>query len=328
MKINELDFEELKGNKKNIYTHLWNKSDLDFEVQRIGKSDFSYQFEINNDIINQIGSGMANVFALNERELFLEKFRQACSGNGNEISKITTLHSSSLCSLLFFYNVTEKHPLKIGDYTFTKTVFEFKNKVIKRPSNIDVVLLGKDSKGKNVVLFLESKFSEYIIGITKANSEYKLGKSYLDNKFSKPIYIDKSILKNMKLELKENDKSDLALFSSTDKYIEGLKQMVSHYVGIRNFLNGDFYENENLSLPKGYSENSKILLGEILFDNFGRIFTEQLNSYKADYEILAKKLNEELKNVPNCKVLGTSLLYSSLKNFPTDEKVRKFYGFN
>ena len=103
MKINELDFEELKGNKKNIYTHLWNKSDLDFEVQRIGKSDFSYQFEINNDIINQIGSGMANVFALNERELFLEKFRQACSGNGNEISKITTLHSSSLCSLLFFY---------------------------------------------------------------------------------------------------------------------------------------------------------------------------------------------------------------------------------
>ena len=94
----------------------------------------------------------------------------AVGGSGNEGDKITTLHSSSLCALLHFYNV-ERHPLTLEFKTknnkkveikrrviFNKSVFEFKSPVIGNPSNMDVVLIGKDENtGKNIVFFLESK---------------------------------------------------------------------------------------------------------------------------------------------------------------------------
>lgn len=137
----------------------------------------------------------------------------------------------------FFY-VSENNPLCIkglDEYEFTKSIFEFKNKVIKKPSNVDVVLLGKNKSDENVILFLESKFSEYITGITKTEKKYEVGKSYFDKDkeacYSYPIYISSFADKLLRF-----DESNHKLYADSDKYIEGIKQMISHYYGVRNFL--------------------------------------------------------------------------------------------
>ncbi len=78
------------------------------------------------------------------------------------------------------------------DYIFTESVFEYKSPVLdgkRHPSNIDVVLLGKDKDDKKVALFLESKFSEYI------DCQTKHGKSK-DKKTGDYIGINKGYLKN------------------------------------------------------------------------------------------------------------------------------------
>ena len=329
MKLNELKFDKLKTDKKEIYTNLWKKSNLNFDIQKTGQNDFSYQFEIGFDPVENVASKIADIFNLSDKVVFIEKFKMVCAGNGNELAKITTLHSSSLCSLLFFYNVTKENPLIIDEYTFTQSIFEFKNKVIGYPSNIDVVLIGKDSKGKKVILFLESKFSEYITGRTKSYCAYKLGKSYLNNKFSKPIYSDDSLLSDLGLELNQNEE-ELSLIPKEDKYVEGLKQIISHYVGIRNLLTNNCYEkdNANFTSVKEEAQNAEILLGEILFDNFGNEFEPILNSYEKDYEILAKKLNEISEKPSEFKILNKLWHYSTLKDFPKDEKIREFYFGN
>ncbi len=95
----------------------------------------------------------------------------AVSGSGQEGRRITTLHSSSLCALLHFYNIEEEPLLKLTldtnkktrSVTFTQSFFEYQTPVFNYPSNMDVVLLGKDDEGEEVALFLESKFSEYFL---------------------------------------------------------------------------------------------------------------------------------------------------------------------
>ena len=72
-------------------------------------------------------TALKRVFSIKDCN-FDEKFGQACSGSGQEERRISTLHSSSLCALLFFYNVTEKHPLKIeiknvGEVAFFDVIF-------------------------------------------------------------------------------------------------------------------------------------------------------------------------------------------------------------
>lgn len=202
MKIN---FKEFSGKKKEIYEFLWNK-ESDFEVVKKGEEDISYEFTLGKKIIESMIDIFCTNFKITNKELFATKFRMACSGSGNEIDKITTMHSSSLLALLSFFNVTEKNKLTIpglDGYLFEKSFFEFKNKVIKSPSNVDVVLLGKNKNGKKVILFLESKFTEYFTGVTKKDGEFEVGKSYFkDGTFSKPIY-DKVVNEfNLELEKK------------------------------------------------------------------------------------------------------------------------------
>ena len=155
----KIDVNELKNKEKQIiYKHLW----------------------ANRSFVSE---SLANNFGIEkEKDVFIKKFEMSCSGTGGELKKITTLHSSSLCALLFFFNV-DTMPLKmrgLENCEFTQSFFEFKNKVIRYPSNIDVVLLGKNKiTNKKVILFLESKFSEYITGINKKDTKYKIGKAYL-----------------------------------------------------------------------------------------------------------------------------------------------------
>lgn len=326
MKIN---FKEFSGKKKEIYEFLWNK-ESDFEVAKKGKKDISYEFTTKENTIESMIDMFCTNFKITNKELFATKFLMACSGSGNEIDKITTMHSSSLLALLSFFSVTEKNKLTIpglDGYVFEKSFFEFKNKVISYPSNVDVVLLGKNKNGKKVILFLESKFTEYITRVTKKGSKYKVGKSYFkDGTFIKPIY-DK-VISEFNLELEKNK-----LIPSEDKYIEGIKQMISHYYGIRNFIDKQYCETNNDSLKEILDYNAEeILLGEILFDNIpDSMKSKYLEPYKSDYSKLAKIMNDQLAkdNITNFKVLENFLRYTDLINFVSNlSEVKNYYFEN
>ena len=154
---NKIDVNALKNKEKRIiYKHLWANQNFDFNIIKKGISDPSYEFEFaDKDSASLVSESLANNFGIEkEKDVFIKKFEMSCSGTGGELKKITTLHSSSLCALLFFFNV-DNMPLKmrgLENCEFTQSFFEFKNKVIRYPSNIDVVLLGKNNEGKSNLL--------------------------------------------------------------------------------------------------------------------------------------------------------------------------------
>jgi hypothetical protein len=330
---NKIDFEELKNPKKEIYEYLWKNCDLDFEVAKKGVTDPSYEIAFSDKtLIDFVGDKIALSFDINKnKETFAKKFQMACSGTGDELKKITTLHSSSLCALLFFFNVDNKKLVipSLSEYEFTESYFEFQNKVIRSPSNIDVVLLGKNIKtGKKVILFLESKFSEYITGtgIKKVSQSY-----FKSGSPSFPIY---DFIANNNIFNFNKEKG----FCDSEKYNEGLKQMISHYYGIRNFMEGDFFKkNENVYKNIREYGADEIILGEILFDNFATSsdLEKKLNKYKDGYSELAKIINEQYDNDETkpenieFKVLEKSLSYSKLEKYISDfPKIKKFYFGN
>ena len=328
---NKIDFEELKNPKKEIYEYLWGNCDLDFEVAKKGVTDPSYEIAFSDKtLIDFVGDKIALSFDINKnKDTFAKKFQMACSGSGDELKKITTLHSSSLCALLFFFNVDNKKLVikSLSEYEFTESYFEFKNKVIGYPSNIDVVLLGNNKEtGKKVILLLESKFSEYITGTGKI----EVSESYFKSDCcSAPIY--NCIEKEKSFDFNKKDG-----FYNSEKYNEGLKQMISHYYGIRNFMkkpadNEDVYKN-----IRDY-EAEEIILGEILFDNFAKDnkLEDKLKNYKDDYSKLAEIINKEYKKDEKkpenieFKVWPKSLSYSELDEYISDfPKIKKFYFGN
>ena len=168
-----MQFTNMKKNSE-IYTKLW--SNLDESKYKIIKtifrgspSDSSFSFDNNGDFSKENHEKvLVDTFGIKNKDLFHEKFNMAISGAGLENRRILTLHSSSLCALLFFYSCSI-NPITIAlndntTATFSKVFFEWRNKVLTSDSNIDVVLYSPDS---NILLFLESKFSEYITSCGK-----------------------------------------------------------------------------------------------------------------------------------------------------------------
>ena len=283
---------------------------------------------------------LRNIFGIVNKELFHEKFEQACGGSGQEYRRITTLHSSSLCALLFFYNISENNALKLNleerTITFTKSVFEFKTSVIAGPSNMDVVLVGKDEKGKSVVLFLESKFSEYYTSASYKSEGISI--AYENNEFSSKFYED-SFLNKLGI-IKETDGNGIRLKSKNKFYITGIKQMISHYIGIRNSLNNKFItegvSKSHTNVVNLIKNGADIILAEILFDKIiGDLETgsEQtcLGLYSQAYEILARKFNEEIDMAGLSNrfvVLNHELKYSCFKSkgHSIEPEIKEFYN--
>ena len=330
-----IDTTNMTKKSRYLYETMWGNLKSEFPVVNTnGNSVNSYSFtNISTTCENACSSRLIELFEITDKDLFKEKFHQACGGSGNEIQRIGTLHSSALCALLFFYNVTENHPLTLTvegkECIFIHSRFEFKNPVIKNPSNMDVTLVGRYADtGKPVILFLESKFSEYM---ERFSTKLDISNGYLSNRYSKDIY--RSKLDDLGITITEHpDKNEFTIESTEPCYLEGIKQMISHFIGVNNFMDtGPATYDPLISYLR---KDAYIYLGTILFDKgIGHFeITDGVTcyeSYKERYKTLADILNKAIpdKNKKKLHVIKELFSYTMFENsdFVKEDKIKKFY---
>ena len=175
---------------------------------------------------------LSKIFDLTITPEMRELFKSATGGDGDEKSKILTLHSSALLAFLCFNDVAN-HPIKIDDIVYDEVMFEVKNNVINNSpgkSNIDVLLMGENRKK---LLFLESKFTEYLSGgkVTLSPHRYEEFYSMLTEK-NNFRFSAGYLPANSKTD--KSQKTQYALYKGkkTSEYLEGIKQAFSHLLGI------------------------------------------------------------------------------------------------
>ncbi len=248
------------------------------------------------------------IFGLIDNEEFRKKYNEATNGSGIEYRRISVFHSSSLCAFLHFYNIKEKN-ITINDIVYDEVYFEVQNIVFENhnPSNMDIVLISNANKK---ILFLEAKFSEYLSTSRKSN---KISNQY------KKIYESLNLTDEYEI-IDDNDGIVLVAKDGNEHYIGGIKQMVSHYIGIKNFIENKKSLDSKIELK----DNFEIILGTILFDGWKD--EEYLSDYRNEYQKLVNHLN---KNKPKeLKILDDILTYQEVfKNYNLDEKVKKYYRY-
>lgn len=232
----------------------------------------------------------AKMFGIMPDASWYKAFKIVTEGQGNEFHKINSLISSSLLSLLMFHKLflntnTENYiSIKLSDIEepvrFDKCFFEVRNRVVRLPSCVDVLLYSSEN---NVMLFLESKFTEY----TRVKKEDLYGKGYITlyTRYLQP-YLD-NVLELGQTILKGKDKLRIKA-KSGERYIEGVKQSISHLIGLTRGPHQtgtgyypDSYHNEYSKL---YNGANKLYYGIILFDlrkmNLeGRIYEDYVELY-------------------------------------------------
>lgn len=338
-----IEFDLMKGKAKTLYRAMWencNFPNLGTLVEKTpwrgGVSNQSYCFSLGKA---ERCERLMDIFSVRERELFTQKYREACSGSGQEERKIATMHSSSLCALLFFYGVAEENPLTLtlsgNDYRFTESHFEFQNPVFGTPSNMDVVLLGEEcTTHRAVVLFLESKFSEYYLSAGAHLSGIR--NVYLTADESKGIY---QRIHALGCDI-DSGESEFALSADEPVYLGGIKQMISHLVGVKhrvcNLPTTNGGRTDEKQVNNMIASGAQVLLGEILFDRtVGDLPLSSgkpcLAAYEAKYRKLAKVMNDDLTatGFQNTAVLPQSIGYSEIvqSGYSLEPKVLEYYGF-
>lgn len=202
-----------------------------------------------------------------ERSNFYEAFRIVTQGQGDELRKINSLTSSALLCLLTFYplfNNTDRNTyIDINGERYYRCFFEVRNRVIRNPSCVDVVLISTDDKK---MLFLESKLSEYADGI---ELKHTYGKGY------KALYEDFGLYEQaLSGYLKLGGRKDKLVLQSVNNkekiYIEGIKQSISHLIGLTRgpqYTSQGYYPEGYYQEYKKYYDGAEVLLyGTILFD--------------------------------------------------------------
>ena len=149
-----MKLQEIKTNNNPIYKEFFSKSNLEVEVEmtiwRGAPSDNSFCF-INPEVKykerkDRVLNKLIEIFDICS-DSFKKKFEMAISGDGQEVKRISTLHSSSLAALLLLYSISKNNPLKCElegkKYEFNNCYFEVKTNVKDDHfSNMDVVLVG------------------------------------------------------------------------------------------------------------------------------------------------------------------------------------------
>lgn len=308
-----------------LYDDVFNKKGL--KIVQAGKTSLQFEPTEDNDKFKTLEQAFNIILPSNcapkkNHSLFRTRFMEAAYGKGSEFREITQLNSSALVALMCFYPVNELNPIKItlvADGTshtlsLTELHLEKENPVYSpnRPSSIDIALYGKDvSSGENVVLFLESKFGEYF-----RSENCRAGKSYKEF-YSEIVNIqsEQNLLRDIYFKA---DESGVEVNGPTH-YCEGIKQMISHYIGSENS-----YELNQ--------ENRTIYLGTILFDfsSLAQGSEISLEDYKTCYKGVARILNRIANNhKKDIRLIDDAFTYqeffSKVGEFKLNEDVKEFY---
>ena len=263
-------------------------------------------------------------------------FEAATGGNGNEKQKILTLHSSSLLAFLCFNDIAN-HPITIDGIVYNdgtvynEVMFEVKNNVINNSpgkSNIDVLLMGENRKK---LLFLESKFTEYLSGgkVTLSPHRYEEFYSMLTEK-NNFRFSAGYLPVNSKTD--KSQKTQYALYKGkkTSEYLEGIKQAFSHLLGIatgpaKKQTKGN--EDYTSSLLENADE---IKFASIVFNCDNDKFEKYDDLYKSVFEN-SDVIKDTIKDVLKKRELKLTIVPHLLQyqevfqaNFLHD-KVREFY---
>ena len=261
---------------KGIYQNL-NVDALNLPIEAFYYRDRDQEsIGFNTGAIDAVSKFFCDTVQLKNPDIFKKKLEQSISGDGGELTKNDALHSSSLCALLMFYNVNEDNPFSIefpngSIHSYTEVFFEVKNKVITKPSNMDVVLINKVT---DEILFIESKFSEYL----KHQPHYKLRKGYEENY---PEYFDAINIRDMEI------------------FPDGIKQLVAHYIGIGHFKKcnytkedlDSFYFEDDARRELYNKQYSNIAFMEVIF----KLPYPEFDEYKKETEKTFKYLDKKKK---------------------------------
>lgn len=283
--------------KKVIYDSLF-KGNPDYDKIKTQKTKWKNQTsEWSKSLNYQKGDNLEKIvkeaFEIEDDLDFSRCFIEATSGDGNEAEKICTLHSSSLLALLCFYGINKKE-IEIGNDVYTECHFEVKNNVINpklgNPSNVDIMLVSRTPDKKvHKLLFLESKFTEYLSGGCAALSKDKYS-SFYENFLKDHDFGFKTGEK--KVKHKDGTVSEeFCLYQEgrTTAYLGGIKQAISHLLGIatgpvcgQSFSKQDYCED----YCEMFKQASVIEFATIIHD----IDDKKANAYK---ELYRKVLNDQ-----------------------------------
>lgn len=256
------------------------------KIDGFGKYKYSddYKYYVNDININLIGGNMDDA----HRKMFE-------NGSGSELkdtpAKAKAIDSSSMLAYNFFRNINDKCTITIDNVEYNKVFFEVKLRTLEgrsNPANLDVVLVSKDKK---TVLFIESKFLEYLEnGAAEFSDSYTKEDSYfMDNK------VDVEDLLKMSNNFKNN----------RGHYNYGIKQNICHLIGISNLKNsGDarkwFEETYTNSKYKDVYTKSDIdvfINPATTFRFMNILFCPQNEEAKKAYKDYRNDLEDFLKNV-------------------------------
>lgn len=253
------------------------------------KPGFPKTFSSKNPLIDIQRETVVRAFDLDAPHLE-EKFEQAVCGSGNEWSEITQLNSSSLLAFLCFHKVDAGFKITIPNIgTFDHVYFEVKStlEIPHSKSNMDVVLTNNET-----VLFLESKFTEYL---TPRSEDFSVSyEEYYKNILGDELKLDAD--ENIRIEV-VNGKCKWSGGNSA-YYFDGLKQMISHALGICNTLKNKSAQKKYWEMPEGnlFTDDRKFILAEILF-RFEKNENGPFDSYNKLYAKLCEKLNAYIDRI-------------------------------
>ena len=268
-----------------------------------------------------------NVYVGGRKALVEGKFHDMfLAGDGHELEDFTdengkqriaharSIYSSSMLAYNFFHWISPEHPLTLNGTTYDKVYFEVKfpiftkpteGRPVNRPSNMDIVLISEDCL---TMLCIESKYTEHTHHQTAIFSDAYITPScyYKGNPYRATF---------QRLAMCYNEKSN--------GYFAGIKQNVSHLIGITNVMHDDkalawFKANNPFIEPEvlaQISHNTEFIFTNLLYcrpedvdDFFGDLQAEE---HPYPY-LLAELLFDDLQ-----KDLDEPLLLSSfIQTYP------------
>ena len=226
---------------------------------------------------NYFSTYTENIYVGGRKALTEGKFHDMfMAGDGHELEDYTdkngvlhlahakSIYSSSMLAYNFFYWVSPESPLILNGTTYDKVYFEVKFPVLaknsngsrnNRPSNMDVLLVSDDCQ---TIFCIESKYTEHThhqAAIFKG-AYFKPSCYYKDNPYRTSF---------IKWALRYNEKKN--------GYFAGIKQNISHIIGITNILhdadalawfkaNNPFVELEVLAQ---INQNTEIIFTNLLY---------------------------------------------------------------